>query len=676
MSASGCFQHPLAQEAPRIALMGQPNTGKSTIFNLLTRSRQHTANWSGKTTEPQAGICCSHSGKTYTIVDLPGTQSLSPHSGGEKIACEYLWDENLQGIILVLDGSQLSRSMYLLTDFAGLSVPVVVVVTMVDVLKDQGREIDFQKLEIILGVPVIPIAATCHHAREKIIGGLERLVRERPLLQCKEFITACRKIAGEDRWKQIQRDLENFRSSHCDGCDNWLALKLLEGNGYVREKFLPRIGANPAAGEDGNVLRMAGFRHRWIRDRLLEICAQPPKHRLLNRFDRVALHPIWGTILAFLLLFLGFALSALAAGGFQHFLRWIANLWAKSAYVLEIPALPAEILNGAVFPGLMISAYLLIFVGMLTLTIGVMEDVGYIGRIAYLFNGLMSRIGLPGKCIIPFVSGFSCTVAGVCGARVIDCPCQRRLTIAACWVVPCSGTWGTVGFVSVLFFGPRAIWAILGLFLLMVLHIILTVHVFRDNHRSSPPEMLMDLPPYHRPNWKNILSTVFRQMGQLLLKSIPVILLAAFLLWLFLRQFHPSQMDAFTNPLAKFAAIFGLHWKLFVALALALINRESALGGIAILFGGTDYGLSSTGDVLARNLHWTTIEASLIGSVSTPGALAFLCAFFLSPPCCAAIAATAHEVRSYAWTLRLLAYYFLSALLVAAIVFRLASPFS
>jgi ferrous iron transport protein B len=603
--------------------MGQPNTGKSTIFNLLTHSRQHTANWSGKTSEPQTGIC-PNSGEIYTIIDLPGTHSLNPHSSGEKVACEYLRNESLQGIVLVLDGSQLSRSMYLLTDFMGLDLPMVVVVTMVDVLAGQGREIDFQKLETILRVPVIPVVATRQRDRGKIIGGLERLIRERPVLYGEEFTAARKKIVGDN----------------------------------------------------GDALQVAGYRHRWIRDRLMEICARPPRHRPLNQFDRAALHPIWGTILAFFFLFSGFALSAVVAGGFQHFLRWLANLGAKSTRFPEIPALMADILNGAILPGLMIAGYLIIFVGMLTLTIGIMEDAGYIARIAYLFNGLMGRIGLPGKCIIPFVSGFGCTVAGVCGARVIDCPCQRRLTIAACWVVPCSGTWGTVGFVAMLFFGARAIWVILGLFLLMILHIILTARIFRNGRGSAPPEMLMDLPPYHRPNWGNILKTVFRQMGQLLLKSTPVILLTALSLWLFLRQFDPARTGTFMNYLAKFSAIFGLHWKLFAALILALINRESALGGIAILFGGTSFGLSSAGGVLAQNLHWTAIEASLMGAVSTPGALAFLCAFFLSPPCCAAIVATAQEVRSYAWTLRLLAYYFFSALLAAAIVFRLASLLS
>jgi ferrous iron transport protein B len=655
--------------------MGQPNTGKSTIFNLLTHGRQHTANWSGKTSEPQAGTCRSNSGEISTIIDLPGTHSLSPHSEAEKVACEYLWNENPQGIILVLDGSQLSRSMYLLTDFMGLNIPMVVVVTMIDVLANQGREIDFQKLETILDVPVIPVIATCHHNRVKIIEGLELLIREHPLLHHREFTDECKKIAGGDRWDQIQIHLKNSQSSFYGGCDDWLALKLLEEDGYVRQKFFPGAAMATADGTRSAALRVAGCRHRWIRDRLMEICARPPRHRPLNKFDRVALHPILGPILAFFLLFFGFALSALVAGGLQGFFRKIAGFCAESVHIPKIPSLAAEILDGAIFPGLMIAGYLLIFVGMLTLAIGIMEDVGYIGRIAYLFNGLMGRIGLPGKCIIPFVSGFGCTVAGVCGARVIDCPCQRRLTIAACWVVPCSGTWGTVGFVSVLFFGARAIWVILGLFLLMILHIILTARIFRNHRGSAPPEMLMDLPPYHRPHWRNILGMVFRQMGQLLLKSTPVILLTAFLLWLFLRQFNPSQTDAVTNHLAKFAAIFGLHWKLFLALILALINRESALGGIAILFGGTNCGLSVAGDALAQNLHWTAIESSLIESVSTPGALAFLCAFFLSPPCCAAIAATAQEVNSYAWTLRLLAYYFLSALLAAAIVFHLASIF-
>ncbi|MDR2340792.1 MAG: ferrous iron transporter B [Puniceicoccales bacterium] len=624
MTARGrrkCSDH--AQTAPHIAIVGQPNTGKSTIFNLLTHGKQHTANWSGKTVEPQEGVCRSSSGETYTVVDLPGVFSLSPHSDRERVACAYLQKENPIGIVLVLDGSQLSRSMYLLTDFMGLNIPIVIVVTMIDILKFQRRDVDFQKLEIILGVPVIPVIGTHRRSRAKIIAGLERLMGKRPLLCCEEFTAACKKITGE--------------------------------------------------GSDA--LRIAGYRHKWIRDRLMEICACPLQHRPLNKFDHVALHPVWGIILAFFFLFSGFAISAVVAGRLQHFLQKIANFGVKAGGASGIPPLLAEILNGAIFPGLTIAAYLLIFVGVLTLVIGIMEDVGYVARIAYLFDGLMGRIGLQGKCVIPFISGFGCTVAGVCGARVIDCPHQRRLTIAACWVVPCSGTWGTVGFVAVLFFGSRAVWVILGLFLLMILHIILTTRIFRNGCRSMPAEMLMDLPHYHRPHWRNIFGIVFRQMGQLLFKSIPAILLTAFLLWSFLRQFNSMQTDVFTNQLARFSAIFGLHWKLFVALALSLINRESALGGIAVLFGETSYILSAADGMLAQNLQWASIGTSLVKSVSPQGALAFLCAFFLSPPCCAAIAVTAHEIRSYAWTLRLLAYYFLGALLAAAIISRAASLF-
>ncbi|MDR1456905.1 MAG: ferrous iron transport protein B [Puniceicoccales bacterium] len=656
-----------SQAIPRIAIFGQPNTGKSTIFNILTNGRQHTANWAGKTIEPKTGICTNF-GESYTIVDLPGTHSLSPHSGGKNITCEYFWNENPNGIILVLDGSQLSRSMYLLTDFMGLNVPIIVVVTMVDVLKSLGREIDFQKLEAILGVPVIPVIATGRCNRGKIIAGLSKLVHEKPILRHGDFAAACKKIAGEDRWNRIRICLEDSQSPDCKGCKDWLAVKLLEGDIHVRQKCPSDITDN------ADIIRIAGCRYKWIRDCMMAICVRLPRPRL-NKFDRLALHPIFGTILAFLFLFLGFAISAFAAGGFQHFLRKLVNFLPKNVCISGIPTLFAEVLNDAILPGLMIAAYLLIFVGALTLAIGIMEEVGYIARIAYLFNWLMGRVGLQGKCIIPFISGFGCTVAGVCGARIIDCPCQRRLTIAACWVVPCSGTWGTVGFVAMLFFGTKAILVILGLFILMIVHIILTTYIFGKNHRSVPSEMLMDLPHYHRPNWKNILKVVFRQMGQLLLKSTPVILMTAVSLWAFLRQFDHSHGDAFAEIFAKFSAIFGLHWKLFTALLLSLINRESALGGIAILFGGASCDLSFAGSMLTQNLQRTTIEMSLLASVSVPSALAFLCAFFLSPPCCAAIAATVQEVRSYAWTLRLFAYYFFNSLLAAAVVFHLTSLF-
>jgi ferrous iron transport protein B len=573
--------------------------------------------------------------------------------------------------------------MYLVSDFIGLQIPVLVVVTMVDVLRSRGKDVDFSKLETILGVPVIPVVTTCCHRCGKVAARLEQLINERPLLASKTLLRAYGETLKKNLWDRSQSTIteliaqeggkilgkKTFVEKHRD----WFALKLMENDEWLRKAAACSCVYDN--GDDTEIaLQIAGCRHRWIRDCLQKISVRLPVVRSLNPFDRIALHPFCGIALSILFLFSGFALSIFMAEACQHFFHRLIIMLARGAEGLGLSPPIGAFIHGAIFPALLITIYLLIFVAGLTLTIGVMEDVGYMARIAYLFDGLMERIGLHGKCIMPFIAGFGCTIAGVCGARIIDCRCQRRLAIATCWIIPCAGTWGTVGFIAMLFFGKNAVWVILGLFLLAALHMVLTAFIFRHRKGEKFSGMVMELPPYHRPHWQNICQTTGRRLAQLLAKSTPIIFTTAALLWLLLRHVAAGESSTVGTHLIKLSAFFGLHWKLFIALLLSLINRESALGGIAILFYGMDGDLLPLGTgELTQSAHWEAFQQTFIRSVSIPQALAFLTAFFLNAPCCAAIAATAQEVQSYAWTFKLFAYYIFLALFASAVVFHVAS---
>ncbi|MDR2030054.1 MAG: ferrous iron transport protein B [Puniceicoccales bacterium] len=642
---------------PRIALVGQPNTGKSTLFNRLTGNWQHTGNWSGKTVAVRQGICRCGTMRCK-IFDLPGTYSLAATSREEGLARDWLMEGSFHGMVIAVDGSQLERSMYLLADLVGLATPAIVVVTMVDVARRQGKEIDFFLLQKLLGVPVLPLVATEKNATVQLMAGIAKLLAGGSTLRTKPLFS----LYGRDllwEWKAARAAIANHRTAI------WLAIKLLEGDhaAFHRLHGLCPDGAaalRRLAGAD-TALRLASCRYEWIRTCLRRVVIRRGRAEF-SKLDRMALHPLWGTTMALLVLCAAFAICILVAQELQD--RILLPLLAAMAQHAPFHFL---IVREALLPAMGIALYLTIFCLCLNVCIGILEDVGYLARIAYLFDGPMGIFGLQGRSILPFVAGFGCTIAAVESARTIDSRRQRLLTIATSWIIPCSGTWAMVGLFSSLFFGRMAIVVLLGLFFLACLHIVATAHIFGGKQKDYCDCLAMELPPYHRAHWDQIIGHACRRAGRILHSSTPLILLSACSLWLLLHLGPPDRLQKILEPIG---AAFGLHWKLLLTLLLAIVNRECALGAMAILFG--DGGgnaanfLASDGPTIAME----NVRSTLLLSLTPPQALAFLTAFFCNIPCCAAIAATAHEVRAPWWTLRLCAYYAAFALAAAAAVYH------
>ena len=367
---------------------------------------------------------------------------------------------------------------------------------------------------------------------------------------------------------------------------------------------------------------------------------------------------------------IGFPLMGLFEGLINAISVPLAN------WLLDVGAAPflVSLLCNAVLTAVSFALQMASYVFGISLVFGLMEDVGYMARISYVFDDTMTKLGLQGKAIMPFLVSFGCNIGGIAGTRVIDSWGQRVMTIALSWVVPCASTWGVVGLVSGTFFGNGAVVVVLSLFIVALLHIFITYKVFGRslNKVEERTGLIMELPPYHKPHWKSLFGSVFNKMGNVLSRALRIIICISVIFWLL--SYSPDgdvansiiyKVGTFIEPVTS---LFGLPWQLFIAFVASAMGKEAALGVMASLF--------NTGSIWAAiessvAVDTAALSTSMLTVISKPEALAFLFAFFFNMPCLMALTATAQETHSLKWTVRIALYYILTALIMATIVYHI-----
>ena len=668
-------------EEKTIALLGQPNAGKSTLFNALTGSKQHVGNWPGKTVERKEGFF-SHEGTTYRIVDLPGTYSLSANSEEEIVTRDYIASGEADLVCILADSSQLERSLFMLADYVGINVPVILLLNMMDVAAAQGKNIDAAGIGKLLGIPVVPMVAADKKKYSEFFAALKTAETKRAMLRAKDLHTLFAEKIGFPYTTVVNLLPQDGIGIYSAG---WLAAKLLENDqmalAVVREAINPsaykELQDFLATVKNGNLLT-GDCKFQWIDAILKGNITSSKKRRVRSRFDQAATDKKWGKPIAIVAIFVGLILSLLVGAPlmtlFDVVIKGISA--PLSSWLLEIGTAPflVSLLCGAILNGVTVALQMASYVFGISLVFGLMEEVGYMARISYVFDNTMSKIGLQGKAIMPFIVSFGCNIGGMTGTRVIDSWGQRVVTMALAWVVPCASTWGVIGLVSGTFFGSGAILVIIALFLAAFLHIYITYKVFGRslNKESGRTGLIMELPPYHKPHWKNLFSTVFCKMGNVLKRALVIIIGISIVFWLL--SYTPDgnvensiiyRIGTFIEPVTMW---FGLRWQMFMAFIASAMGKESSLGVLAALFNTSGIWGAIDG---SSAVNTATLGTSLIESVSKPEALAFLFAFFFNMPCLSTLAATAQESHSMKWTLKIAAYYIVMALVMSALVYHI-----
>jgi len=652
-----------------LALAGQPNAGKSTVFNLLTGLSQHVGNWPGKTVDRKEGTL-ERGGARIRVIDLPGTYGLSAHSEDERIARDFILHERPDVILMIADASALERSLYLLTELVVLPVPVVLGLNMMDVAESEGIEIEPHVLEAALRMPVVPLVARRAQGVSALLSVALRVARAP-----QECVPARPEIAASHRdvlTRVADLLVGNLPAPYPP---DWAALKLLEGDPEIAERarqWLPaaawnEIDALLRAHEDA-VLDVASGRYEWI-GRMLRAGVKRPQLgqvSLTDRLDRVAVHCVWGVVLLLAVFALVFGLTFGIGSPLQEWLDTGVVLPLRDGVRAALAGRPAW-LAGLLADGMLGGAGLVFtFLPILVVffaALALLEETGYLARAAYVADGFMHSLGLHGKSVLPLFLGFGCNVPAVMGARVIASRSGRLLTILLAPLVPCSARLAVLAFLVPVFFHEYALaiallFVVANLLVLAGVGVVLSRTVFRGQHAA----FIMELPLYHVPDRRNIAHFVWSNTWAFLRKAGGLILLLSALVWAL--SYSPqagvegSLLARFAQRLAPLGTVLGLDWRMLVALLTSFIAKENAVATLGILYGAGANGVG--------------LAATLATHVAPASALSFLAATMLFIPCAATVAVMRQEMGDWRWTLFGVTLLLAIALGAAALIYQVS----
>lgn len=661
----------------KIALLGQPNSGKSTIFNNLTGSHQHVGNWPGKTVEKKEGNF-RYNGTTYRVADLPGSYSLSANSDEEVVTRNYIASGEAELVCILADASQLERSLFMLADYAGIHTPAMLVLTMTDVAAQKGRTIDTKVLEKKLGIPVVGMVAPNRDEYEKFYRVLETAINHPMYLKTEDLFSLYEENELYQEAKMLVPEMGKGQYSA-----QWLAAKLMDGDKVVAEMLdnSGEIQEFIQKAKNGSLIT-SDCKFAWIGN-LIDGAVSKTKStsEILSKFDRAAISKTKGKWIAIGIVVAALVGSMVIAAPFMGI--GFAIIPPLSSLVRTIvssaggPDWISSLINTTVTTPLGWVIAMVGFVFGVNLVFGYIEQVGYMARVSYVFDNTMNKLGLQGKSVMPLLMGFGCTMGGASGTRVLDNWGQKLLTMALVWAVPCGAIFSVIPTLATAFFGSAGILVMVFLFALMFLHMYVTAKVF--GRALSPKEnrmgLIMELPPYHKPRWKDLIRTTFSNVWGTFKKAFRVVVMVSAVFWLLSYSFVPGEvtmLQRIGEAIEPVTRIFGLSWQSFMAFISSMISKEGVLGVFSAIYTGEGSIIEMATKVASADANITEIMAA---SISRAEGLALIVAVTFNVPCVMAIASTYQESHSLKWTLRIALYYIVTALILSGITYHVANLF-
>ncbi len=664
--------------AMKIALAGNPNCGKTTLFNALTGSNQFVGNWPGVTVEKKEGKLRGH--KDAVIVDLPGIYSLSPYTLEEVVARNYLITERPDAVINIIDGTNMERNLYLTTQLMELGIPVILAVNMMDLVEKENGEIHLHQLGKSLGCEAIAISALKGN-------GIGKLVEKAVGLAQKKQAAAPAYTFHPDVERIIREVADRLSGKVPQGQRRFFAMKLLEKDDKIVGQLqdAPDVSAEIAALEeafdDDTESIITNERYAYIASIIGECrtkgCARGLS--ISDKIDRIVTNRILALPIFAAVMFLVYYVSVSTVGAYAtdwandgvfgdgwHLFGIGSGAYAEacetfdqadpSEYGIWVPGIPVIAENALDAIGCGVGAVLGFVPQMLVLFLflAFLESCGYMARVAFIMDRVFRKFGLSGKSFIPMLIGTGCGVPGIMASRTIEQDRDRKMTIMTTTFIPCGAKLPIIALIAGAFFGNSG-WISFSAFLAGIAAVICSGIILKKTRMfaGDPAPFVMELPAYHMPTPSNVLRSMWERSWSFIKKAGTVILLSAMVLW-FLQGFgwvdgkftllEAEQLDfsilaALGNILAPVFAPLGWgDWKMAVAAVTGLIAKENVVSTFGILFGYAE--IAEDG---------AEIWSLLAGSMTAAAAYAFLMFNLLCAPCFAAMGAIKREMNNRKW---------------------------
>lgn len=670
----------------KIALAGNPNCGKTTLFNELTGSSQYVGNWPGVTVEKKEGRLKGHD--DVIIQDLPGIYSLSPYTLEETVTRKYLINERPDVILNIIDGTNLERNLYLTTQLIEVGLPVVIAINMMDLVNKNGDTINLQKLSAEIGAPVYPISALEGKGCLDVANAAVKVAENHQVFKAAELPHVFR--------GSVEHALAHIEESISDKVDKknlrWYAIKLFERDEQVLAdlNLSPELTAHleehikdcETEMDDDAESIITNQRYEYIGS-IIDACITKnrPKHALTfsDKIDQVVTNRFLGLPIFFAIMTLMYYISITTVGG------WMTD-WTNDVFfgeivtdaatnMLESMAAP-EWLSGLVIDGIIggvgtvlgfVPQILLIFFFM-----SLLEDSGYMARVAFIMDRIFRQFGLSGKSFIPVLIGMGCGVPAIMAARTIEEERDRRMTILLSTFIPCGAKAEIIGMITAVFF-PDSVFMAPGMYFLGLAIIVLAGIALKKTSwfAGEPAPFVMELPAYHMPSLKGVLIHMWERARGFIIKAGMIIFPICVLLWFMqtynfsfemVEEVEESMLGVFGNSISWIFAPIGLgDWKATVASIAAFLAKEDAVGVLAMLAGA------------AEDAEEAQVMDALGKLMPPMAAFSYMILNLFDPPCLVAMATCYREMGSRKWGLFAICFQAILGYSLAFVFYNLGS---
>jgi len=661
-----------------LALVGNPNSGKTTVFNALTGSNQHVGNWPGVTVEKKEGKF-KFNGKTYNVVDLPGTYSLGAFSEDEIVARDFILKGNPDVVINVVDATNIERNLYLTTQLLEMKAKVVVALNMIDEAQERNINFDIEALSKELGVPIVPTIAS----KRK---GIDELIKMSIELIDKDIKPNVKISYGEDIDREIKNLERLLNNKNFEYPSQWIAIKLLEGDKYIYELLSNDESLNSSTefkdtidrikdNIDDYELKIVDKRYEFVNNVVKKAVKRPKEdvETKTDKIDKIVTNKWLGIPIFALIMLLVFQLTFavgedLLGGLMSEAMGALGEIIKNSLVKTNSPKWLVSFVSEGIIGGVGAVLEFIPLIVVLYMLMGILEDSGYMARAAYVMDNIMRALGLQGKTFISMIVGFGCNVPGIMATRTLDSKKDRMIATLINPFMSCGARIPVYLVFIAAFFPDKGGLVLFLLYFLGILVALLMGKIFSKTlFKGETSYFIMELPPYRLPSFRNVLRNMWDNVSGFLKRAGTTIFAVVTILWIlavlplgvepYSKNSILGQIGLFIAPIFKPAG-FGT-WQASVGLFAGLAAKEAVIATLGMVYTGVGEG------------------AALISAVQnafTPlSAISFMVMTLLYTPCAATIATIRKETNSSKWALFAALYTFLVGWIGAVLVYQIGT---